>query len=204
MRRSLVDRTKWMGVCAAIVAAFGLGGCLTRPAARANVAMFDLGDVTVMAPAQTWLGSVDVSAPSWLESRAMQYRLAAEPARRQSYAEHRWAANPSELLAAALRRQLGAVGEGCRLHGELDEWVQAFDGDGNSTVQVALRAALLPARSDAVIGRQTFVAKAPAGRNAEQGVAAFVSLEQQVAGDMNQWLTKVGKEQKDMAARCRS
>lgn len=206
MRMSFMSRAKHLRTCIAL-AALGLGGCFTSPASRPNVAVFDLGEsMTAPASSTSWLGALEVTAPSWLDSRAMQYRLAAEPARRQSYAESRWAATPAELLAAGLRRQLGAVsasGDGCRLRIELDEWVQSFDAEGNSQSQIALRAGLYTAKGDGLLARQGFAFKAPAGRDARQGVAAFVGLEQRVASDMGHWLTAQAKEQ-NLPARCRS
>jgi cholesterol transport system auxiliary component len=61
------------------------------------------------------------------------YRLAyAEPLRRRSYAESRWAAPPAELLQAFLERRFvfpeaDASGPGCRLQLVLDEFEQRFD-----------------------------------------------------------------------------
>jgi cholesterol transport system auxiliary component len=61
----------------------------------------------------------------------MHYRLAyAEPLRRQSYRESRWAAPPAELLESVLKRRHAAAeanGPGCRLHLVLDEFEQRFD-----------------------------------------------------------------------------
>jgi cholesterol transport system auxiliary component len=207
MRRTFVNRAKQMRLGIAVVIALSLGGCFTSPASRPNVAVFDLGEV-VSAPASNtlWLGALDVTAPSWLDSRAMQYRLVADPARRQSYAESRWAATPAELLAASLRRQLGGAsgtGDGCRLRMELDEWVQSFDAEGNSQSQIALRAGLYTAKGDGLLARQAFSLKSPAGRDARQGVAAFVTLEQRLASDLGQWLSTLAKDQ-NLPARCRS
>ncbi|HEX5393879.1 MAG TPA: ABC-type transport auxiliary lipoprotein family protein [Rhodocyclaceae bacterium] len=204
-----MNRAKRMraGIALVVALTLTLGGCFTSPASRPNVAAFDLGEV-VSAPALNtpWLGALDVTAPSWLDSRAMQYRLAAEPARRQSYAESRWAATPAELLATSLRRQLGATsvnGDGCRLRIELDEWVQSFDAEGNSQAQIALRAGLYTAKGDGQFARQAFSLKVSAGRDARQGVATFVALEQRLASDLGRWLTQLAKEQ-NLPARCRS
>lgn len=181
----------------------GLAACVGGPAARPVVASYDLGGIASKDPAVSWLGAVDVTAPSWLDSRVMQYRLEAEPARRQAFAENRWAATPAELLAAALRRQLGAGSGGCRLKVDLDEWIQTFDAAGQSRALVAARVGLYAPKGEAALARLTFQRELPAGRDPRQGVSAFAALEQQLAADLEQWLIAQDKAQKDLAVRCR-
>lgn len=195
----------WAGI---VGLAIGVAACVGGPAARPVVALYDLGDVNekgegspITAP--LWLGNLELSAPSWLDSRAMQYRLESEPARRQSFAENRWAATPAELLSAALRRQLGVSGAGCRLKLELDEWIQTFDAAGQSRAQLAVRASLMAAKGDAVLARQSWLKEQPAGRDPRQGVAAFAALERTLAADLALWLASQEKAQKDLSARCR-
>jgi hypothetical protein len=46
----------------------------------------------------------DVSAPAWLDSPSITYRLAyLDAARPQAYADSRWVASPAELIAVRLR-----------------------------------------------------------------------------------------------------
>jgi len=182
-----------------------LSACGSGPAPRPNLAIYDLGSVEPLAGNPNIVASIDVHAPSWLDSRAMQYRLATEPSRRQNFTESRWAATPTELLAVALRRQLGAAGGvGCALRVDLDEWVQVFDGAGQSRVQLALQVALRSGRSDNLIERRSFNLEQAAGSDARQGVAAFVLQEKQLATGLDAWLKSVAREQKDLAARCRA
>lgn len=182
-----------------------LTACVSGPAPRNEVAAYDLAGVTPLADTGVPLSVLDVQAPSWLDSRAMQYRRASEPARRQAFTESRWAATPAELLAVALRRQLAVgTGDGCRLKVELDEWVQIFDGNGQSQVQLALRASLRTGRSDGVIARHALSLSQAGGNQARQGVAAFIDLEKQVAEELSGWLRKLAGEQKGLVARCRA
>ena len=187
-----------------LVTAGLLAGCVSGPAPRHDVAAYDLGMVMPLSDSGVPLAAVDVQAPSWLDSRAMQYRRESEPARRQAFTESRWAATPAELLAVALRRQLGAAGEGCRLRVDLDEWVQVFDAGGQSQVQLALRASLRTGRSEGVVAQRTFALTQAGGDQARQGVAAFIDLEKQVAEGLSAWLRKLGSEQKDLPVRCRA
>ncbi|GAB2181661.1 hypothetical protein DLREEDagrD3_18840 [Denitratisoma sp. agr-D3] len=170
-------------------------------APRSNPAVYDLGSVEPVA--NTGLAAVDVAAPSWLDGRAMQYRQADQPARRQIFSESRWAAPPAELLAAALRRQLAADGgQGCRLRLELDEWIQHFDAQGGSRLQLALRASLLGAKGD-VLEHRGFNLEQPAGGNARQGVEAAVVLERQLAQGLAEWSARLGAGPQGVNARCR-
>lgn len=196
---------KMHGTLAALAAALLLSACLSGPATRPDVAVYDLGAVEPLAREGGVAPVVEVFAPSWLEGRAMQYRLAAEPARRQQFTESRWAAPPAELLAAALRRQLGANGgAGCRLRIDLDEWVQVFDDAGQSRVSLALRASLNSSSSGESIAQRGFNLDQAAGGNARQGVAAAVALEKQLAQGLDDWLQGLAQKQRDLATRCRS
>jgi hypothetical protein len=116
--------------------------------------------------AATWrlpLASIEVQAASWLAPRAMHYRLAyAEPLRRQSYGESRWAAPPAELLetcsgATMLRRARKCSGR--RLSPAalvLDELEQRFDSPQSSQVRIELQAVLLPAHGSDMLARRAF------------------------------------------------
>lgn len=182
-----------------LLAALTLAAC-AGPAARINPAVYDLGPVQSVA--ESGLAAIDVVAPSWLDSRAMQYRLDSRGAQRQSFSENRWAATPAELLAVALRRQLGATGgQGCRLRLELDEWVQVFDAAGQSRLQLSLRASLYSQRG-ALLDRRVFNLEQPAGGNAQQGVDAVIILERQLAQGLAEWLERLGRSPAALAERC--
>ena len=120
-------------------------------------ARYDFGS-RVAGAAQTGPGSplplaaIEMHTASWLAGQAMHFRLAyAEPLRRQTYAESRWAAPPGELLEVFLKRSLifgqrdsGATG--CRLRLVLDELEQRFDDPQKSQVVIELHAVLTPLR----------------------------------------------------------
>ena len=167
-----------------------LAGCAGGPAQRANIAGYDFGAIAASGPGIAGLERIEVRAPSWLGTTAMQYRLAADdPARRRSYAESRWVAPPAELVEAALRQRLigEAAGPGCRLVLELDEFVQTYDAAGNSRAQLALRASLSRKADNAVLARRAFSLEGGAGRDARGGVAAQAALQQQLASELAPW-----------------
>lgn len=167
----------WIPMLAALLA-----GCATGPAPRPNVSRYDFGRIEAGAGG----ARIDVRAPSWLDSDAMQYRMSREPARRQVFAESRWVASPAQLLASALRQQLGGTGN-CHLHIDLDEFVQVFDDAGQSRVVLSLHATLQSARAENLALR-SFSLEQPAGADARSGVAAFVQVEQRLAAGLSEWL----------------
>jgi len=118
--------------------------------------LFDLGPApaavsmaasSVTLPPVLW---VDVSAPSWLASSGIAYRLEyADPLRREVYRDSRWAAPPAALLAERFRQRLAAeppqavaraatVPMPLRL--DLEEFGQSFASPSQSQVRIRVRA----------------------------------------------------------------
>lgn len=167
--------------------------------------------------AGNWTGSriaiaaVDVQASSWLSGADMHYRLAyAEPLRRQSYAESRWAAPPAELLEAFLKRRIvfgqpDVSGAGCRLQLVLDELEQRYDDPQGSMQVLEVRALLTPLRSAETISRRTFLIQKPAASaTAGGGAAATRDAVQALADDLGAWLETTGREKPAIVERCRT
>jgi cholesterol transport system auxiliary component len=171
-----------------------LAGCAALGAPPAAQTVFDLGiPEAVTLEAGKRPVAVELRAPSWLATSAMQYRLLyAEPQRRLTYAESRWVAPPAEMLALALDRTLLApdsAGSGCRLRVHLDEWIQVFHDPARSDVWIALRASLLPARGETpVTGRNFAVEAAAPTADAAGGAAAAQHAVQRLASELAGWL----------------
>jgi cholesterol transport system auxiliary component len=181
-----------------------LAGCVPNTVRQGDAAVFGFGD-----PGGGWaaptLRGVDVAAPSWLGTAAMQYRLDySDAARRHAYADSRWAAPPPELLEQALRRRaLAAAGSGersgCRLRVDLDEFVQAFDAAQSSRVVLAVRATLL-SRGEQPLASRAFALERPAASaDARGGVAAAAVAVQGLASDLAGW---IAAEKSALATRC--
>lgn len=196
-----------MIACAVLLLAACAGGG-TKTAA---VARYDLGTAPRANGAQALaLRGIDVSAPSWLGTPAMQYRLAyADVGRREIYAESRWAAPPAELLEVALRRRIVA-GEsdpgsaGCRLRIDLDEFVQVFDAPQSSRAVVEARIILQAPRGDQPLARHSLSLSKPAsGADAKGGVAAFSALAGDLGSDVAAWLATLAKDNPALTGRCR-
>lgn len=160
-----------------------LGACTFGSTPRADSARYDLGTVE---GSRSGGARIDVAAPVWLDTDAMEYRLAEDPARRRAFAASRWVAPPAELLAGGLRRQVGATGS-CALKLQLDEFVQSFDSGGQSRAVVSLQAILLSGQGRP-IGHRTFYLEEAAGTDAKSAVTAYARLLRRLADGLNGWL----------------
>lgn len=166
-----------------------LAGCVAGPRRPPALAEYDLRPPGGQ-PESTAVGAVDVRSPSWLDTSAMQYRLAYENgARRFAYAESRWVAPPGELLAQALRRSLVNGTGSCRLRVDLDEFLQVFDSQAKSRAVIEARAELLAPRDGSVLSRRAFAVARPTGSaDARGGAAAFNAGIAELAVGLGEWL----------------
>lgn len=196
---------------AAILAGMLLAACGGN-VRTAETARYDLGNI-----AGSWSGSrmpisaVEVQASSWLSGPAMYFRLAyAEPLRRQSYAESRWAAPPAELLEAFLKRRIvfgqpDFSGAGCRLQLVLVELEQRFDDPLNSQTVLEARAILTPLRGSEMLAKRAFAIHKPAAvAAASGGVAAARDAVQALADDLGAWMEETAREKPAIVERCRT
>lgn len=160
------------------------------------VAIYDLGLVAARSlPADAVPSRIQFLAPTWLEASAMQYRLEwDQPLRRRAFADSRWVAKPPEMLARALDRAVrsnGTASSECRLRIELDEFIQIFEAEDRSHVELVARASWLPARSEAALARKEFRLSQPASPTAEGGVAAYRELAGQFSEQLVLWLSEL-------------
>lgn len=180
-----------MRILPIVIAVAGLlAACANPTARRLDQARFDLGPVQAAPSLAAGVTAVTVDAPSWLSGGAMQYRLAyAEPARRREFADSRWAAPPAELIGQTLERQLAGRGGGCRLHVELDEFLQIFETPERSAQALAGRATLLAGAE--VVDRHGFFVTRPAPTaDARGGVAAAAEAVSALADELGGWLVR--------------
>ena len=180
--------------------------------ASTEVARYDFGTLAGKWPeTRIPIATVEVQAASWLAAPAMHFRLAyAEPLRRQTYAESRWAAPPADLLEAFLKRrivfgQADFSGAGCRLQLVLDELEQRFDDPQRSQMVLEVRALLTPLRGAEILSKRAFLIRKPAAAaDARSGAAAAGDAVRALADDLGGWLEQVAREKPAVVERCRS
>jgi len=190
-----------LAACAAALVA--VAGCAGGPRG-AQLASHAFGDSPAFDPAVLAIAvrEVEVSAPSWLDSAALQYRLAYDsPTRRYGYRDSRWAAPPGELVAQLLRKAVIAPAPGaggCRLRVALEEFEQRFDAPQASRAVLALHAELVAPRGGARIAARRFeLERAAASADARGGAQALAQAAAALAGEVRAWLGGL-----DAGARC--
>ncbi|MCB1959915.1 MAG: membrane integrity-associated transporter subunit PqiC [Rhodocyclaceae bacterium] len=182
----------------------GLSGCASIGQPEAPPTIFDIApqDVAPIA-VRVPMADLEVFAPSWLSSSAMQYRLEPVSAlERRFYATNRWAGMPAEMMEVVFKRviqtQPADNGSGCRLRIDLDEFIQRFASAEQSAGLIELRASVLAPRTDVLIAYKTFLVEVPApSADAAGGVVALRGGVNQLAVELAQWLT--GLERGDSA-----
>lgn len=157
---------------------------------------FGLGGATLEEPARLRreITVADTTAPVWLESPALLYRLAyRDPAQPRAYAESRWVAPPPVLFTAQLRQRLVATtrsgvlvpGDGVRpaatLRVELTEFSQVFDAPERSRAVVRVRAVLVT--DGRLLGQTSFAVDRPATSPDAAGGARALALAADAAID---------------------
>jgi len=147
----------------------------------------------------------DVSAPAWLDSPFIYYRLEYQDATRpQAYADSRWVSSPAELLTNRLRRQLVASGGGIiqpgddarvryALRVDLEEFIQVFDTPGKSRAVVRFRASVIGNRS--LTAQRGFSVERPAKTpDAEGGVRALIGASDEAVDQLIGWTAQQLKD----------
>ena len=166
--------TKIKSGMAAVLVLLMLNGCSILPKDDASIVTYDFGLPRQNAPDQTAriAGRLEVSpvtAPSWLDSPAILYRLAYHNAARlDSYADSRWAAPPAALITLRLRQALSTTshtpnvnptqqnGPPNRLRVDLEEFSQVFDSPQSSRVLFRAHVSLAQKNEQTPLRERTF------------------------------------------------
>ncbi|MCC6916429.1 ABC-type transport auxiliary lipoprotein family protein [Nitrosomonas sp.] len=185
-----------------------LTGCALTPK-PAPVSIYDLGSIPVTAPgfaqfSPAAIQVADISAPVWLDTEAIRYRLAYhDPARVYTYANSHWTAPPAKLLTEYLRQylaghRLNPPGNSkynrsltnCLLKINLDEFMQVFDTQNSSHVVIRLRAFLYEPDTHQPIAQHSFtIAQSAQTADAAGAVAAFILASDNLRSELVQWLS---------------
>jgi cholesterol transport system auxiliary component len=144
-----------------------------------------------------------VSAPEWLESTTIQYRLGyRDPQTVYTYSTGRWVAPPNSLLTSRLKTALGsgagvasptdAIRAGCIVRVALEDFSQTFDSQQSSHVVARARASLVANDGKALISQQVFTADRPtATADLSGAVGALGASGDALVGDISGWLTRM-------------
>lgn len=187
--------------CAVLLLALVLAGCAVGPQQRPSPALYDFG--VPAAPNSPKLSAslavARVTAPEWLESPTLQYRLAyQDPLRYQGYGESRWVSSPAQLLTERLRQAAQSAGrgtvrdtEGVRtdyvLRVELEEFSQVFDSPQASRGVARARATLVR-EGRVLVAQKNFTAEKPApGADAAGGARALAAAADQLVAEILAW-----------------
>lgn len=197
------------GALAALALTLACAGCSVAPNSVGPAANYDFGPAPARQPEQRLRQALlvpDVSAPAWLDSPSIHYRLAYQDAARpQAYSDSRWVMSPVALFTARLRGQLAASmtagvvqpGDGARaayaLRVEMDEFVQVFDAPGKSRAVVRIRASVLSNRS--LVAQHSFdVERTAQTADAEGGVRALIGASDEVIDQLVAWVGRTVKD----------
>jgi len=197
----------------AVLLAALLIGCSLTPTTPAPIQVYDLGPAPITAPgtlslSQTFVRIMEIAAPIWLDTQAIQYRLAYhDPARIYTYANSRWTAPPAQLLTEHFRRYLASHGtDGPNndkrqttrpptqylLKIELSEFAQIFSTQNNSHAVIQLRAALYEPDARLPVALHSFTMTHPTKTaDAAGAVAAFILASDNLLGELVQWLAAI-------------
>jgi cholesterol transport system auxiliary component len=142
-----------------------------------------------------------VTAPSWLASTQLAYRLAyAPPSTPLAYTRSRWAAPPADLLTARLRALLTTANSGFtlsrgagpgayRLDVALEQLEQVYSARQTSDCRVTLRATVTAVRDGRVLVQRSFHAeRAAVSADAAGAARGLVEGSDQCLTELLQWL----------------
>lgn len=176
--------------------------CSIAPPAAPEFASYDFGPVPQPAPAASLRRILlvhDASAPVWVDSTLIHYRLAYQDAPRpRAYADSRWVMSPALLFSNRLRGRLAASGTGSivqpgdgtragyALRVELEEFVQVFDAPGRSRALLQARVLLTADRE--LVAQKTFRVEQPSRTaDAEGGVRALIAASDAAIDELIAW-----------------
>lgn len=183
-----------------------LGGCAVGDK-RDEQTLYDLGPLPAASATPAGkrfpaLAVAEISAPAWMDSSRMVYRLHYDnPLEARTYAQARWTMAPSRLLLQRVKAGLAqsgiavlSTGDGAaelpQLRIDVDDFSQIFESGANNHARVMLRASVLQDRR--LLAQRSFTAKAKApSADAAGGVRALADASDLAIRDMILWLNSL-------------
>jgi cholesterol transport system auxiliary component len=195
-----------MRLVAVVIVLVAFSGCsLVAPKdpAKAGFDFGPLGAGTYYAKQSSKVDIVvyEVSAPAWIDSSPMYYRLAYHSAAQPiPYAQSEWVMSPAALLTERLRARLSgsfvrelrvasaSAAPSYTLRSELFQFEQVFDQPDRSRGVLLLRATL---EGEDVRAQRTFAIEKPAPTaDAAGGVSALSECADELASSISDWVAE--------------
>jgi cholesterol transport system auxiliary component len=178
-----------------------VAGCASAPAKVPT--QFSFAPLSVNAPVlplkRSPIALAEISAAPMLDGDEIVYRLDYDNAQvLRSYAQHRWSAAPSRMLAQRLKARAAQVGfqfvtakDGVAhaqvLRIELDDFSHVFSAPQRSTGQVIVRASVINGRL--LLAQRSFARSVPsASADAPGGAKALQEATDAVISEMLEWI----------------
>jgi len=181
--------------------------CSFGPGSTPPIAIYDFGVDAPRLPAvhvSTALAFDDVSAPPWLHSPAIVYRLGyRDIAQLQSYSLSRWTAAPTVLVTQRLRSALAkvaigrfsTVADGVRSsyvpRVELNNFVQVIDAPNSARGIIRARASLIDTAGHSMRAQRIFEVDQPSQSvDAPGAVRALRAATDVLIAQMIEWIAR--------------
>lgn len=166
---------------------FIVGGCSVLPERMPPAALHDFGPVRPKEEARFPVNTVSITAPEWLASDHIYYRLSyADPTQVLFYNQDRWLAPPAELLMQYLRLD---VKKGSALKITLLNFEQIFDQPSSARVFVRVRVSQLSAQRGTPAREEEFAFTHPCTQpDAKGAVSAYSAMVPMIQQAIQGWL----------------
>ena len=189
--------TRIPGFASAVAVLCITAACSLWPAQPPAPQLHDFGPLPVLLKnqASAALTMVSATAPAWLAHDAIHYRLLYDDRTAlRSYADHRWAAPPADLLGARLEDMLalGSVDDsgshsGYALSIELLEFEQDFTSVHDAQVHLELQVSLRRPGDGRVIAQRRFVMTQATSADVQGAISGLAQLADQASTAIAQW-----------------
>ena len=170
------------------LALLALGGCSLLPPHAQPPRYEDFGPpASARTPAGPALRLRAVNAPPWLDTGAIDYRfLTNHPHQLRAYAQHRWIAPPSVLLAQSLRERLPEGPAHRALRVRLLRFEQDFETARRARALIALRATVTDPQ-DRWSASRRFVLSLPTAPTVTGAVAGLSAAARRASAAIVAW-----------------
>ena len=168
--------------------------CSILPPPAAQPQLHDFGQLPAATAGGAGQARVDrVVAPVWIDDGAIHYRLSySDPTVLRSYADHRWVAQPSDMLRLRLQYLLQDTSNDAQRPGftvglELIEFEQDFSSAKQAEVRLVAQVTLRSATDGKVLGQKQFQLSDQSTPDVSGAVAGLSKLAEQAAEQISGW-----------------